>query len=127
MISGTHPPRSVVSLFAALNKDLYVQARTADPKEYHLHRAKSSIRGNHLMWTRLLLLSVSKYPRSTSQGSTGHTASVCQILQGDSDLTHGMWKLCVSGRHLSTNAESNVRSKWKSVNVTVCPKSASRK
>ncbi|MED6165329.1 hypothetical protein PIB30_098498 [Stylosanthes scabra] len=32
-----------------------------------------------------------------------------------------MRKLCVSGRHLSTNFESNVRLKWMSMSITACP------
>ncbi|MED6140651.1 hypothetical protein PIB30_095338, partial [Stylosanthes scabra] len=34
---------------------------------------------------------------------------------------HDMWKLCASGRHLSTNAKSSVRSRWKSVSMTTYP------
>ncbi|MED6128622.1 hypothetical protein PIB30_099686, partial [Stylosanthes scabra] len=29
-----------------------------------------------------------------------------------------MWKMCISGRHLSTNAKSSVRLKWKFVSIT---------
>ncbi|MED6165328.1 hypothetical protein PIB30_098497 [Stylosanthes scabra] len=56
-----HSPRSIVSWHVVLDNDLYVQASTAEPHEYCQHRSKSSMTGNHLMWTKLLCLSESKY------------------------------------------------------------------